>query len=133
MALLVQHGLLQRRTWRDRYPGTLHAMIFWGFVILTIATTVVMVDYDFGLPIMRGWFYLVFQSLIVDLFGALACVGVAMAAWRRWVVRPPQLVSSTEASLILVVVAAILITGFLVEGWRIAATADPWGAWSPFG
>ena len=28
---------------------------------------------------------------------------------------------------------AILVTGFLIEGWRIAATNDPWAAWSPFG
>ena len=54
-------------------------------------------------------------------------------AWRRWVGKPPRLVASAEASLILIVVAAILITGFLVEGWRIAVTADHWGAWSPFG
>jgi Fe-S oxidoreductase/nitrate reductase gamma subunit len=133
LAKLVQHGLLQQRTWRDRYPGTLHALVFWGFIILTIATTVVLIDYDFGLPIMRGWFYLVFQSLIVDVFGALACVGVALAAWRRWVVKPPRLIASAEASLILIVIAAILISGFLVEGWRIAVNADHWGAWSPFG
>ena len=54
-------------------------MIFWGFVMLFIATTVVMIDYDFGIPIMRGDFYLYFQSFIVDVFGALAIVGVA---WR---------------------------------------------------
>jgi Fe-S oxidoreductase len=66
-------------------------------------------------------------------FGALACVGVALAAWRRWVWKPPQLVLSAEGSLILIVIAAILVTGFLTEGWRIAATADPWGAWSFFG
>src|SRR4051812_18179762 len=94
LAFLVRHALLQQRTWRERYAGTLHALLFWGFVILTVATTVVLIDYDFGLPVMRGWFYLVFQSLIVDLFGALACVGVAMAAWRRWVGKPPQLVAS---------------------------------------
>ncbi len=133
LGLVFRNGLLQARTWRVRYPGALHAMIFWGFVVLTIATIVVMIDYDFSLPIMRGWFYLVFQSLIVDCFGALACVGVGMAAWRRLVWKPPHLVDSTEAWAILGVIAAILITGFLVEGWRIAATNDPWGGWSPFG
>jgi Fe-S oxidoreductase/nitrate reductase gamma subunit len=133
LAFVVQHAVLQRRTWRDRYAGVLHGLVFWGFVILTIATTVVLIDYDFGLPVMRGWFYLVFQSLIVDMFGALALLGVALAAWRRWITRPPQIVASVEASLILVVMAAILASGFLVEGWRIAATADRWGAFSPFG
>jgi Fe-S oxidoreductase/nitrate reductase gamma subunit len=133
LALVVAQALLQQRTWRDRHAGALHALVFWGFVVLAIATTVVMIDHDFGVPVMHGWFYLVFQSLIVDLFGAGACIGVALAAWRRWVVRPPQLVASAEASLILVMLAAILATGFLVEGWRIAATADRFGAWSPFG
>jgi Fe-S oxidoreductase len=133
LGLVWRHAVLQRRTWRRRYPGTMHALIFWGFLILTIATTVVLVDYDFGLPLMRGWFYLVFQSLIVDVFGALACVGVVLAVWRRGVWRPPQLAATPEAALILAVILAILVTGFLVEGWRIAATGDRFGAWSPFG
>ena len=47
IAMLFKCGLLQLRTWRKLYPGTFHAMIFWGFVILFIATTVVMIDYDF--------------------------------------------------------------------------------------
>ncbi len=88
IALLAKHGLLQLRTWRKAYPGTMHAMIFWGFIVLTIATTVVMLDYDFGIPIMRGRFYLYFQSLFVDIFGGLAMVGIGMAAARRWLVRP---------------------------------------------
>ena len=63
-------------------------MIFWGFIVLTIATTVVMLDYDFGLPIMHGYFYLYFQSFTVDVFGGLAIVGIGMAAVRRWIARP---------------------------------------------
>jgi Fe-S oxidoreductase len=133
LANLIRIGLLQVRTWRKLYGGSLHAMIFWGFIILTVATTVVMIDYDFGIPIMRGNFYLYFQSLTVDIFGALAIVGVALAAGRRWFARPGQLVYTREASAILVFVFVILVTGFLLEGWRIAATDDPWGAWSPFG
>jgi Fe-S oxidoreductase/nitrate reductase gamma subunit len=133
LGLLARYAVLQTRTWRKAYPGTFHALIFWGFVVLFIATVVVLVDYDFGIPIMRGPFYLYFQSLFVDVCGALAIVGVAMAAWRRWIARPKQLVYTAEASAILVVIFVILASGFLVEGWRIAATDDPWAAWSPFG
>jgi Fe-S oxidoreductase len=133
LARLVKYGLLQLLTWRRLYPGAFHAMIFWGIIVLTIATTVVMIDYDFGIPIMRGRFYLVFQSLVVDVFGVLAMVGVGMAAARRWIARPTHLVYTRQASAILLVVFAILVTGFLIEGWRIAATDDPWGGWSPFG
>ena len=39
-ALVVRWALLQLRTWRKAYPGSFHAMIFWGFIVLTIATTV---------------------------------------------------------------------------------------------
>ena len=132
-ALVAKYAILQLRTWRRLYPGVMHAMIFWGFVVLTIATTVVMLDYDFGLPIMHGYFYLVFQSFITDVFGVLAILGIGLAGARRWFLRPKQLVYTREASLILIAILVILVTGFLVEGWRIAATQDPWGAWSPFG
>ncbi len=132
IALLLEHGLLQLRTWRKAYPGAMHAMIFWGFITLTIATTVVMLDYDFGIPIMRGQFYLYFQSLFVDILGGLAMIGIGMAAARRWLARPKQLVYTWEASAILVVIFVILATGFLVEGWRIAATDDPWAPGPPW-
>ncbi len=99
-----------------------HRLLTWGFIILTIATIVVALDADFGTTIMRGRFYLYFQSLIVDVFGALVLVAVVVAALRR-----PRFMP------ILAAIFAIALTGFLVEGWRIAATHDPWAAWSPFG
>ncbi len=133
IGLVARYALLQLRTWRQPYPGLFHAMFFWGFIVLFIATVVVLIDYDFGIPIMQGEFYLIFQSLTVDIFGALAIIGILMAAARRRIARPSYLVYSAEASGILVLILAILVTGFLVEGWRIAATNDPWGAWSPFG
>jgi Fe-S oxidoreductase len=133
IGLVLKYAVLQARTWRKLYPGSYHAMIFWGFVVLTIATTVVMIDYDFGVPIMRGRFYLYFQSLLVDLFGAAAILGVVLAGIRRWIVRPKQLVYTYEATAILVVIFLMLVTGFLIEGWRIGATDDPWRAWSPVG
>ncbi len=133
LKLLVKHALEQRRTAREKYAAVFHTFIFYGFIILTIATTVVMLDYDFGLPIMRGQFYLYFQSFIVDVFGALVLVGVGVAAIRRLIVKPKKLVYTDEAWWILAAIFLIALTGFLIEGWRIAATDDPWRAWSPFG
>ncbi len=130
---LIRFALLQQLTWRDRFAGVFHAMLFWGFITLTIATTVVMLDHDFGIPIMHGRFYLYFQSLFVDVLGLLAIVGTLMAVARRWIMRPKKLVYSNQATWILVVIATILVTGYLLEGWRIAVTQDPWGNWSPVG
>ncbi len=131
--LVLKYAVLQLRTWRRSYPGVFHAMIFWGFVTLFIATVVVLIDYDFGIPIMRGRFYLYFQSLFVDILGAAAIVGTLMAAFRRIVLRPKYLVYNTESKIILLAILAMLVTGFLIEGWRIAATDDYWGDWSPVG
>jgi Fe-S oxidoreductase len=131
--LVLKHAVAQRRTARELYAGLFHALLSYGFVVLTIATTVVALDADFGTAIMRGRFYLYFQSFAVDLFGALVMLGVLMAAARRYLKRPRKLVYTDEAALILAAVFLMCLQGFLVEGWRIAATSDPWGAWSPFG
>jgi Fe-S oxidoreductase len=131
--LVLKQAVAQRRTARNRYAGIFHQFISYGFVVLTIATTVVALDADFGTAIMHGNFYLYFQSFTVDLFGALVMLGVAMAAARRYLKRPKQLVYTDEATWILIAIFVLCLQGFLVEGWRIAATNDPWGAWSPFG
>src|SRR5215213_3463219 len=44
--LVVKHALAQRRTARNRYAGLFHRLISYGFVVLTIATTVVALDAD---------------------------------------------------------------------------------------
>ncbi len=130
---LLRHALAQSRTARDSYAGVFHRFIFYGFIVLAIATTVVALQADVGLSIMHGWFYLYFQSFIVDVFGALVLAGVMMAAARRFLARPKRLVYTDEAAWILAVLALIVVTGFLLEGWRIAVTKDPWASWSPFG
>jgi Fe-S oxidoreductase len=119
--LLFDHAVAQKRTalW-------FHRFITYGFVILTIATTLVALDADFHTRILRGWFYLVFQSFIVDVFGALVVAGIVMAALRRKF-------ANDESIWILAAIFTISATGFLIEGWRIAATSDPWAVWSPFG
>jgi Fe-S oxidoreductase len=133
LKMLFKHALGQRRAIREKYAGFFHTFIYAGFIILTAATTVVMLDYDFGLSIMRGAFYLYFQSFVVDVFGALVLIGVGIAAARRLAIKPAKLVYNGESLLILAAIFLIALTGFLIEGWRIAATNDPWGPWSPFG
>ena len=85
VAHVAKYALLQLRTWRKLYPGVMHAMIFWGFIVLAMATTVVMLDYDFGIPIMHGYFYLIFQSFITDLFVRWRSSALAWRMLRRWI------------------------------------------------
>jgi Fe-S oxidoreductase/nitrate reductase gamma subunit len=127
-------AIAQLTVLRRRAPGIAHALVFYGFWVLFAATVVVFVDHDLGLPIMQGAFYLVFQSLVVDLFGAFVLVGLVVALARRYVLRPPQLEHGNRAdALLLVTLLVLVVTGFLLEGIRIEATDDEWAAWSPVG
>ncbi len=132
-ARLFKLAILQLSLWRDTVAGVMHAMLFWGFLTLLAATTVVFVHQDLHIRIMQGDFYLYFQSLFVDVVGGLAVVGVGIGCVRRWIMRPKKLVFSDEASWILIAIFVILVSGFLLEGWRIAATDDQWASWSPIG
>ncbi len=134
-----QHAALQRRLSQNRVAGLFHILFSWGFVILFIGTLVVMVHEDLRIRIMQGAFYLWFQSLILDIAGLLALVGVVIAWVRRSLTRPRALSRVSQPTsmfddwVFLLHMVLILWTGFLVEGIRIVATDDPWAAWSPVG
>ncbi|MGD9049566.1 MAG: hypothetical protein PVF77_16025, partial [Anaerolineae bacterium] len=87
---LLLYGLGQRRILSEPYPGLMHGLIFYSFVAFFIATSLVGIQMDAGLPILRGNFYLVFE-LIVNAFTLLFLTGLGLAAFRRYVQRPERL------------------------------------------
>ena len=139
LKLLFKHAVLQMKLSQNKVAGFFHILFSWGFVVLFLGTLVVMIHEDLRIPIMQGKFYLYFQSFLLDAAGFLAMVGVAVAWIRRSVMKPRALTQGKKAPSImddwvfLAQYMAIMFTGFLVEGIRIVATDDPWGAWSPFG
>jgi Fe-S oxidoreductase/nitrate reductase gamma subunit len=135
MRTMVGDVLAHRRFLRDPYPGIMHLLIFWGFVILLLAAAVDAVTHYTHRHV-TGNPYLWF-SLIVDLGGLLVLVGLIMAAYRRYVLKPERLNTVLDDGIGMALIAAILITGYMIEGLRIAATelthhAD-WAVWSPGG
>lgn len=134
LKLFIRDGLAQAQVLRERHTGLAHLAFSWGFIILTLATVAVFLQADLGLPILYGSFYLYFQSLIVDLFGLAALIGVIYVLYQRYVVRPPRFTHGVFSDgLLLVGFLLALIQGYIVEGLRIVATQDPWGIWSPVG
>lgn len=130
---LVIYVFGQRRVLSYPFAGLFHALIFFGFGILFVGTLVVMIHEDFGLGIMRGDFYLFFQSLTLDIVGLLSILGVLMAFYHRYLFKQERLHNSWQDAAILALFLAILLTGFMIEGLRIVATGDPWANWSPVG
>ncbi|MDR7416944.1 MAG: (Fe-S)-binding protein [Armatimonadota bacterium] len=134
LRLVLLHVAGHARMFAERVPGLYHFAFFWGFLVLFLGTVVVFIHHDLRIPIMRGPFYLYFQSATLDLMGLVAVVGVGAALIYRHVGGPPRLRRGIWSdTLLLLLFEAILLTGFVVEGLRIAATEDPWGRWSPVG
>jgi Fe-S oxidoreductase len=120
--------LSHRRLFEDPGAGWAHALLFYGFVGLFIGTCLVFV-HDTVIPFLTGPTYLVF-SFLLEWAGLAFLAGVAWTAWRRLGGRVPRLERSAFALAILGLLAAIGVTGFLLEAARIAATDPPWEAWS---
>jgi len=135
--LVAKHGLGQVRTLSQAYPGVMHAIMFWGFLALFMGTVLATIDYDitlplFGVKLLRGSFYLFYET-VLDLFGLFFVIGLGMAVWRRFVVRPHRVDPTARFAGVLALLLVINVTGFVMEACRIAAVKPAWGPWSPVG
>jgi Fe-S oxidoreductase len=133
--VLGQRKLLQRVV-----PGLMHALIFWGFLVLfpTILIAFIgAIDRDPSLPsgspiawlAGQGWY-----AFLVDVFAVLVLVGVGTALWIRKVQKPDRFRGSHlgEADLILGLIAGIVTTLLLWHATRIALGSNEAPAsWSP--
>ena len=131
---------------RERYATVMHFAIFWGFAVLLLATAVAAIEFNFeeylGVTFPTAHFRLQ-TSFVWDVFGGvLAAIGIGMAYWRRYVVKPERLNTFGDDSLILAYLFLLLTTGFALEGLRIGATelnpnsdlyAPADALWSPVG
>ncbi|MFC1903834.1 heterodisulfide reductase-related iron-sulfur binding cluster [Chloroflexota bacterium] len=120
---------------REFYPGIIHFLIFAGTIILLIGTALDVVSHYF-IEFLHGGVYLGF-SMVTDIGGILAIIGVVLAMIRRYGQKPDRLDNKFEDLMALLLILVVIITGFIVEGFRIAATelkANPdWAPWSPGG
>lgn len=130
--LLTKETLLQTRVRGSKGPSIFHSLIFYSFLVLVVATTVVALDYDFGTSLFKGWLYVVL-TVGADLGGLFILVGAGMALWRRLVTKPVHLPGAGGNWLALALLAVMVLTGFLVEGLRIATLGDRWRWFSPIG
>jgi len=130
---VIWEGFGHWRQLRDPYPGAMHFFMFWGIIALfALGAFLDFIQILTGYHFLAGIPYLG-VSFILDVLGLLALVGVIMALVRRYIVRPDRLDNKPEDAIILILLAGILVTGYLVEGLRMAATGDFWAAAQPGG
>ncbi|PYO22298.1 MAG: hypothetical protein DMD85_11770 [Candidatus Rokuibacteriota bacterium] len=135
--LVAKHALGQARTLSQAYPGIMHAIMFWGFLALFMGTVLATIDYDITLPLwgyklLKGRFYLFYET-VLDLFGLFFVIGLGMAVWRRFVVRPARIDPTARFANVLALLFLINLSGFVIEACRLAVTQVWWAPWSPVG
>lgn len=114
---LLQYGVLQ-----SRVSGTMHLLIFSGFTIFFIGTTLATIDADvtlplFGVKILSGGFYL-FYEFVLDAFSLFFVFGLGWALLRR-LRKPRRLTNSATFMGVLFQLWLFVITGLMLEAIRV--------------
>lgn len=135
--LLLQYALGQGRIIKKRYPGLMHLFLYAGFIILFIGTVLIFIQVDITEPLfswrfLQSTFYR-YYSLTLDGFGILTLLGIFLAAYRRLFLHPVNLKSKRDDAVILGLLFIIVVSGFVIEGFRIGVTQPSWEIWSPVG
>ncbi len=120
---------------KEIFPGAAHFLIFVGCTVFMLGAFLDFISHYF-FHFLEGNVYLGY-SVVVDAFGVLAVVGAVMLLVRRYGKRPARLDNKPDDAIALTLVLVVIVTGFLVEGLRIAATelrtTPDWALWSPGG
>ena len=117
----------------DFYPGIIHFFIFIGCIILLLGSFLDFISHYF-FDFMHGGFYLGY-SLVTDIAGLIIALGVILAIIRRYIEKPDRLDNKREDLIALLIILVVVVSGFVVESIRIAATelqSNPdLALWSP--
>ncbi len=102
----------QSKLFREPAAGMMHALIFWGFLVLLSSVLEAI-----GEGLIQGSSFrfigLLYQPLVFlqDLFAGLVLIGVSLALYRRYILRPKRLQGDRHAH---IDAAIILLTIFVI-------------------
>jgi ferredoxin len=118
---VLANVLGQKAVLRKRYVGIAHSMIFWGFLIITIGTLEQFAStlYQHANFQFVGEAPYKFLVWLQDWFTLFVLVGVSMAAYRRYFVRPEGLGKSRDANIVLLFTASLMVAIFLMNAFHI--------------
>ncbi len=135
---LFETIFFQGKIKRFKAPGIFHTLIYYGFIILWIATDLVAIHYDTPFKVFKGAVYIV-VSFLADFAGLAILIGLGLAYKRRYIDKPDYLSSTkpNQEKFMYYMLFALVILGFLLEGIRIAGVEDlattPEAMYSPIG
>jgi Fe-S oxidoreductase len=122
----------QKRVLRDRVAGSMHVLMFWGFLMLAsdmfdLATANAFSDHVLPELLNGPW------NGMVELGYTMALIGCVAALIRRVAFTPEKLKgeSQLEGNVILFLIFSITVTSFVVESFHSpSSTWEPIGYWA---
>jgi Fe-S oxidoreductase/nitrate reductase gamma subunit len=121
-------GVWMRTLLRDPAAGVMHSCIYFGFLVLFVATVILEINHQLPeeLKFLHGKVYQAYGAT-ADVFGVIFLVGIVWAIGRRYLHRPYRIRIKTkpEDAVILGTFLVIGLTGFLTEAFRIALVGTP--------
>lgn len=116
-------GIGQSKIFRDPVAGLMHAMIFWGFLVLITAVTEAFIQgfyTNFSLGMLGPVSQVFFASQ--DIFGLLVILSVFYALFRRYVLHPKRLQgdghTNADAAFILCMIMGVMLTMYGVNATK---------------
>ena len=113
----------QSKILREPVAGVMHAMIFWGFMVLTVGTIEFVLEGifpGFSLAFLPGPLFRLY-SLSQDVFVLLVLAAIAFAFYRRLVIHPRRLegdnLEHADALIILGMIGGLMVSYLVANGF----------------
>lgn len=127
---MVTRGILGFGLYRKIFTGIAHGCVFWGMALLFVGTVMVLLNVVFGLPVFEGRFNRWFMHYTLNVAGIGTLCGILFLLIKRIFLpeRLSEVKSRTNFIPMEVAILLIVISGFLLQGFRIAHTSYEPGA-----
>ena len=149
LVLFLKEVMGQSRMWTgESIINWAHPLIFWGFCCFVVASALMFTGGMLDPFLPAGWHVPQAEEIpllgtIVDVFAVLVFVALVASSIRRYIFTPPGLQRTWDASIVVSLIAALMVTFLLSEaGGYVRATAsaaageapEGWGqTWLPAG
>src|SRR5213596_3065275 len=134
----IVYGIFQRKVAREWYAGVLHSFIFWAFVILGASVVEITAQayapgWRVPTPTFAGFSLSGPLYLAEEVIAVLAAIGVGMALYRRYVIRPKKLMHEgmCDATIVLFFILGIVTSLLLYNAADIAVGTASLPEWKP--
>jgi len=115
--IVLQRKILQE----DFFRWLTHILIYGAFMLLLFMHAL---DNFITAPIFTEYYPTINPFMFLrDLFGVLVIIGLCMALYRRFILKPPRLNTNSMDNYAIIILAIIMFSGFLLESTKI-------GSWS---